>query len=248
MARALLRFNSPKRRSGSRTIISSRSARSCASSASTGRSASSCIRRGPTRGIIAGVPHHRELIEAMLAYDLIGFQTEDDRDNFEDYLAAELDLRSRRRRASRGRPHAARGVSDRHRCRDVRDAWPPRRSRGPTCRGCGQPATAEACDRRRPAGLFEGPGQPHQRLRPDVDRAAGAARAGLAAADRGALARQRSRPMAICRANWRRWSARSTAATARSTGRRSAISTRALARPCWRALSHRACRPGDAAA
>ena len=28
--------------------------------------------------VMSGVPHHRELIEAMLAYDLIGFQTEED--------------------------------------------------------------------------------------------------------------------------------------------------------------------------
>src|SRR5258708_5150810 len=36
----------------------------------------------PARTIMEGVPHHRELAEAMLAYDLIGFQTEDDRDGF----------------------------------------------------------------------------------------------------------------------------------------------------------------------
>ncbi|WP_322514498.1 alpha,alpha-trehalose-phosphate synthase (UDP-forming) [Rhodopseudomonas palustris] len=36
------------------------------------------------------VPHNRELIEAMLAYDLIGFQTEEDRSNFLAYVKAEL--------------------------------------------------------------------------------------------------------------------------------------------------------------
>ncbi|MBN9041502.1 MAG: trehalose-6-phosphate synthase [Rhizobiales bacterium 62-47] len=46
----------------------------------------------PTRNIIDGVPHHRELIEAMLAYDLIGFQTDEDRDNFIDYLKVEMGL------------------------------------------------------------------------------------------------------------------------------------------------------------
>ncbi|MES2751308.1 MAG: trehalose-6-phosphate synthase [Pseudomonadota bacterium] len=46
----------------------------------------------PARRIIAGVPHHRELIEAMLAYDLIGFQTDDDCENFATYLRAELGL------------------------------------------------------------------------------------------------------------------------------------------------------------
>jgi trehalose 6-phosphate synthase len=46
----------------------------------------------PSRRVITGVPHHRELIEAMLAYDLIGFQTEDDCENFAAYLRADLGL------------------------------------------------------------------------------------------------------------------------------------------------------------
>jgi trehalose 6-phosphate synthase len=46
----------------------------------------------PARTVIDGVPHHRELIEAMLAYDLIGFQTQDDCDHFAGYLSAELGL------------------------------------------------------------------------------------------------------------------------------------------------------------
>ena len=46
----------------------------------------------PARAIIGGVPHHRELIEAMLAYDLIGFQTRDDCENFLGYLSSDLGL------------------------------------------------------------------------------------------------------------------------------------------------------------
>jgi trehalose 6-phosphate synthase len=46
----------------------------------------------PAHNIIEGVPHHRELIEAMLAYDLIGFQTRDDCENFLGYLSSELGL------------------------------------------------------------------------------------------------------------------------------------------------------------
>ncbi len=46
----------------------------------------------PAHTIIEGVPHHRELIEAMLAYDLIGFQTPDDCENFLGYLTSELGL------------------------------------------------------------------------------------------------------------------------------------------------------------
>jgi trehalose 6-phosphate synthase len=47
----------------------------------------------PSRAVIGGVPHHRELIEAMLACDLIGFQTQDDCENFLGYLRSDLDLR-----------------------------------------------------------------------------------------------------------------------------------------------------------
>ncbi|MBS0531529.1 MAG: alpha,alpha-trehalose-phosphate synthase (UDP-forming) [Proteobacteria bacterium] len=46
----------------------------------------------PARAIIGCVPHHRELIGAMLAYDLIGFQTDDDCENFLGYLQSELGL------------------------------------------------------------------------------------------------------------------------------------------------------------
>src|SRR5579872_1196982 len=46
----------------------------------------------PARDVIEGVPHHRELVEAMLAYDLIGFQTEDDCENFASYASASLGL------------------------------------------------------------------------------------------------------------------------------------------------------------
>jgi len=46
----------------------------------------------PALATIEGVPHHRELIEAMLAYDLIGFQTEEDCENFRSYVKSELHL------------------------------------------------------------------------------------------------------------------------------------------------------------
>jgi trehalose 6-phosphate synthase len=41
---------------------------------------------------MAAVPHHADLVAAMLAYDLIGFQTDSDRRNFEDYLQFEFGL------------------------------------------------------------------------------------------------------------------------------------------------------------
>jgi trehalose-6-phosphate synthase len=36
----------------------------------------------PERSSFAAIPHHRELTRAMLAYNLIGFQTDQDRENF----------------------------------------------------------------------------------------------------------------------------------------------------------------------
>jgi trehalose 6-phosphate synthase len=46
----------------------------------------------PARTTMYSVPHHRELVLAMLAYDLIGFQTDQDRHNFRDYVKHELGL------------------------------------------------------------------------------------------------------------------------------------------------------------
>jgi trehalose 6-phosphate synthase len=46
----------------------------------------------PAHSVMEGVPHHRELIEAMLAYDLLGFQTGEDRDNFLGYVKTNLEL------------------------------------------------------------------------------------------------------------------------------------------------------------
>jgi trehalose 6-phosphate synthase len=47
----------------------------------------------PTRGAFSSVPHHRELIQAMLAYDLIGVQTDEDHANLAEYFENELGLK-----------------------------------------------------------------------------------------------------------------------------------------------------------
>src|SRR3979409_133707 len=46
----------------------------------------------PARAVIGGGPNPRYLVESMLAYDLIGFQTQDDCENFLGYLTADLGL------------------------------------------------------------------------------------------------------------------------------------------------------------
>jgi trehalose 6-phosphate synthase len=49
----------------------------------------------PARSLFVALPGHREIVEAMLDYDLIGFQTKDDETNFADYVQAELGWRLR---------------------------------------------------------------------------------------------------------------------------------------------------------
>jgi trehalose 6-phosphate synthase len=44
------------------------------------------------RSSMVCVPQHKHLVRAMLAYDIIGFQTDEDRHNFADYLRRELKL------------------------------------------------------------------------------------------------------------------------------------------------------------
>ena len=44
----------------------------------------------PARAMMHSVPHHRDLVQAMLAYDLIGFQTDEDRQSFKDYVRHQL--------------------------------------------------------------------------------------------------------------------------------------------------------------
>jgi len=48
----------------------------------------------PGRRIMAKLPQYRDLAHAMLAYDLIGFQTDRDRDNFAELLRTDLHLAS----------------------------------------------------------------------------------------------------------------------------------------------------------
>ena len=88
MARGLLRFSDPRRDLlGSGLSFPHARRRNAAAAESSARSASSCTRRGPSAARCLRCRTIADLVQAMLAYDLIGFQTEDDRQNFEDYLA-----------------------------------------------------------------------------------------------------------------------------------------------------------------
>jgi trehalose 6-phosphate synthase len=43
----------------------------------------------PARRLVTTLPRHRQLVEALFAYDLVGFQTADSREAFEDYVVKE---------------------------------------------------------------------------------------------------------------------------------------------------------------
>jgi trehalose-6-phosphate synthase len=44
---------------------------------------------------MTAVPHHRDVVQEMLAYDLVGFQTIEARQNFEDPVARQYQRLSR---------------------------------------------------------------------------------------------------------------------------------------------------------
>jgi len=47
----------------------------------------------PPPGILVALPGHEALAQALMAYDVIGFQTEDDLNNFRSYMAEQADAR-----------------------------------------------------------------------------------------------------------------------------------------------------------
>jgi trehalose 6-phosphate synthase len=48
----------------------------------------------PPDTVVRALPHHQDIVRAMLSYDLIGFQTHGDQRNFENYVREELELPS----------------------------------------------------------------------------------------------------------------------------------------------------------
>lgn len=46
----------------------------------------------PEAATIRALPNHRDIVQAMLCFDLVGFQTQDDQQNFANYLADELGI------------------------------------------------------------------------------------------------------------------------------------------------------------
>ena len=64
----------------------------------------------PGRRLMTTLPEHRQLVEAMLDYDVIGFQTRDSQEAFEDYVVRELEGEAVDSRVTVGERSAAVGA------------------------------------------------------------------------------------------------------------------------------------------
>ena len=118
--------------------------------------------------ILKTLPHHETIVGALTYYDLVGFQTERDRDNFAHYLEmSAADARPRPLDISDRWPaDAHRGLSGRGRGGIVRAPRAQRRECGLRPRRQGQPAGPPPRPGRRPARLFEGNSPAARRLQP----------------------------------------------------------------------------------
>ena len=136
------------------------------------------------------LPNHRDLVEALCAYDLVGFQTESDLHGFRDYLvrwAGAEDLGHGAVRAF-GRIVRGAGVPDRHRHRRCRGRGGSRRRHPPDAPARAEPGRAHLDDRGRSARLFEGPAGAVPGLWPAARNLSRDARAHRLHADRAAIA------------------------------------------------------------
>ena len=135
--------------------------------------------------ILRTLPHHEEILGALTYYDLVGFQTENDRDNFAAYL-----LMIPGARAGRGPTFEVEGRQTRI------GAFPVSIETGAYARLARNAAHSpfvknlreslnglRLCARRRPPGLFEGHPSTHQRFRPFSRSQSRVAFAGHAVAD-----------------------------------------------------------------
>ena len=177
----------------------------------------------PAPAVFMTNPAHAELIRAMCRFDLLGFQTEDDRSAFADYVVR----RPAAARWMRGAGAFGRTVKtgvypigvhvDEVRARGG-GAGPP----ALCVAAARQPARAAADPQRRSAGLLQGPAAALHRVR----AVPGALSASTTARWCSCRSRRRraaiSRPIARSAANWKPRPAGSTAASPRWTGCRCA--------------------------
>ena len=190
-ARCCCHCSNPTTWSGCTTITCFRWRRSCARRARRSPWACSCTFRFPNIEVLRVLPVYGELLQAMLAYDVLGFQTETDRDAFRGAAAfvwGAQALTSDQHRDARRPARGDRGVSHRrgrrrHPARGGRIAGH-RRLQAHDRRV----VRPQAHDRRRPARLQQGPGRALQGLRALPRDASGEPEPRDVHADRAAVA------------------------------------------------------------
>ena len=226
--------------------LSSAAARQGAARARPSRtgSASSCTSRFRRRTCSPRCPSTSASFSALCHYDLVGFQTDNDADNFARYLTNECRMPSRdRAHVHRRRAHGAdRRVPGRRRNGGVRAAGAAHHALAVRARGARQPGRARHDHRRRPARLFQGHRAADGGVRALPRRLSALARHRHLSADHAAQPLRDPANTPTWSARSTRRSAASTAATARRRGRRSATSTGPTAAPRWPASTARRAR------
>ena len=115
--------------------------------------------------ILQTLPHHREILGGLAYYNLVGFQTENDRDNFAHYLTSQgadaepIQLRIRRAEG------AARRLPGEHRDQGVYAPCAQRGSLGDGGPGAREPGREQAHPWRRSTRLFERHSRPGEGVR-----------------------------------------------------------------------------------
>jgi trehalose-6-phosphate synthase len=127
----------------------------------------------PPPEILTALPNHERLIPALGNYDLVGFQTDTDANNFSRYLSTEAGLKSI---GPDSFDHAGRRIPGRRRDRAFRQTRASRR-RYALCARCVRQLVGTRHDHRcRPARLQQGHSGPDECVRTVFDQLSGLAR------------------------------------------------------------------------
>ena len=181
--------------------------------------------------ILQALPHHRAILGGLAHYDLVGFQTENDRDNFAHYLVSQgrdADPGGLRVRRPEG---ASRRLPGQHRDQGLYAPRAQRRALGDGRAGARKPQRQPPRARRRPARLFERHTRPDQGVRTAAREQSRMARQSDACCRSRRRAVPRSGNMARSKPKSPASSARSTAVSATPPGRPSATSTSPIRAP-----------------
>jgi len=128
--------------------------------------------------ILQTLPHHREILGGLTYCDLVGFQTENDRDNFAQYLVSQGGTRTRGGYEIDGRRVRLGAFPVKHRNQGVHAPCAQRGALGDGCPRARESRRKPARAQRRSPGLFEGHSATDQGVRAIPGDESGVARQG----------------------------------------------------------------------